>query len=387
MNENKINIKSRNNLAFSTHNSAFKRLGDYIQLVDKRNKDLAVTNLLGVSIQKKFIKSIANITGTNMSVYRIIKRNQFAFSPVTSRNGEKITVALLKDVEEAILSPAYQVFEVKNKNELIPEYLFIWFNRSEFDRYTRFNSWGSARETFNWDDMCEVRLPIPDIETQRKYVALYNGLLNNQKVYENSLADLQLICDTFIEDLIKTEEPKLLGDYIQQSDERNNDLIIDNLLGISVNKIFIPTKSKKERLNLSNYKVVRLRQFGYVSVTSRNGEKISIAILDGEAGLVSSTYTVFKVKDTEELLPEYLYLFFQRTEFDRYARFNSWGSARETFDWTEMCNVKLPIPDIKIQEAIVTIYHTLETRKRINEQLKNSIKPLCPVLMRGVVEN
>ncbi len=376
----------KSNSSFSTHHSSFKRLGDYIQLVNNRNKDLSVSNLLGVSIKKKFIPSIANTTNTDMSVYRKIKRNQFAFSPVTSRNGEKITIALLKEVDEAILSPAYQVFEIIDMSELIPEYLFVWFNRSEFDRYARFNSWGSARETFDWDTMCEVRLPIPDIEEQKKYVALYKGLLNNQKVYENSLGDLQLICDTYLEDLIKTEEPKLLGDYIQQSDERNTDLEIDNLLGISVNKIFIPTKSKKERLNLSNYKVVRPRQFGYVSVTSRNGEKISIAILDGEVGLISSTYTVFEVKDTKELLPEYLYLFFQRTEFDRYARFNSWGSARETFDWAEMCNVKLPIPDIKIQEAIVTIYHTLETRKRINEQLKASIKPLCPVLMRGVVE-
>jgi len=147
--------------------SSYKRLGDYILLVDNRNKDLAVSNLLGVSIQKKFIVSIANTTGTDMSVYRRIKKNQFAFSPVTSRNGEKITVALLKDAEEAILSPAYQVFEVKDKTKLIPEYLFIWFNRSEFDRYTRFNSWGSARETFNWEDMCDVRLPIPHIDEQK----------------------------------------------------------------------------------------------------------------------------------------------------------------------------------------------------------------------------
>ncbi|MEA1981726.1 MAG: restriction endonuclease subunit S, partial [candidate division Zixibacteria bacterium] len=109
----------------------YKRLGDYIQLVDKRNKDLAVTNLLGVSIQKKFIISIANTTGTDMSNYRVIENNQFAYSPVTSRNGEKITVALLKNDDKAILSPAYTVFEVKDDNELIPEYIFIWFNRSE----------------------------------------------------------------------------------------------------------------------------------------------------------------------------------------------------------------------------------------------------------------
>ena len=124
-----------------------------------------------------------------------------------------------------------------------------------------------------------------------------------------------------------------------------------------------------------------------MSVTSRNGGKISIAILEGEPGLVSSTYTVFEVKNINELLPEYLYLYFQRTEFDRYARFNSWGSARETFDWLDMCDVQLPIPSIEIQEAILTIYHTLQIRKRINEQLKESIKPLCPVLMKGVVES
>lgn len=366
---------------------SFKRIGDYLKLVDTRNVDLSITTLLGVSIQKIFIPTKANVTNTDMSVYRVIKRNQFAYSPVTSRNGEKLTIALLKEVGEAIISPAYQVFEVIDENQLIPEYLLICFNRPEFDRYARFNSWGSARETFDWETLCDVRIPIPEIDEQRKFVVLYNGLLNNQKVYESSLEDLQLICDTYIENLIKTEDPKTLGEYIEQSDERNNDLKIDNLIGISVNKVFMETKSNKERLDLSNYKIVRSREFGYVSVTSRNGEKISIAILDGEAGLVSSTYTVFRVKETSILLPEYLFLFFKRTEFDRYARFNSWGSARETFDWADMCNVKLPIPDIKVQEAIVTIYHTLETRKRINEQLKNTIKPLCPVLMKGVVES
>ena len=366
---------------------SYKRLGDYIQLVNNKNKDLSVSNLLGVSIQKKFITSIANTTNTDMSVYRKIKREQFAFSPVTSRNGEKITIALLKEVDEAILSPAYQVFEVKDNTELIPEYLFIWFNRSEFDRYTRFNSWGSARETFNWDDLCDVEIPIPDIDVQKKYVALYKGLLTNQKVYENSLDDLQLICDTYIEDLIKNETPKTLGDYIQQSDERNSDLKVSFLQGVSTSKVLINSKANTSGVSFHNYKIVRNGQFVYVADTSRRGEKIALAMNSSEDCIVSSIYTVFEVKDAQVLLPEYLYLFFQRTEFDRYARFNSWGSARETFDWAEMCDVKLPIPDIKIQESIVTIYHTLEARKNINDQLKESIKPLCPVLMKGVLES
>lgn len=366
---------------------SYKRLGDYIQLVDNRNKDLKVTNLLGINITKNFMPSVANVSGTDLSKYKIIKKGQFAYSAMQVGRDETIRLALYTDDEPAIISPAYLVIESRDENELIPEYMMMWFQRPESDRYGWFISDSSVRASLDWERFCEIEIPIPDIHEQRKYVALYKGLLTNQKVYENSLEDLQLICDTYIEDLIKKEPLKRLGEYIQQSDERNRDLETDNLLGISVNKIFIPTKSNKSRLDLSKYKVVRPRQFGYVSVTSRNGEKISIAILDGEAGLVSSTYTVFKVKDFDELLPEYLSLYFQRTEFDRYARFNSWGSARETFDWADMCDVKLPIPSIEKQEAIVTIYHTLETRKRINEQLKESIKPLCPVLMKGVVES
>lgn len=365
---------------------SYKRIGDYIQLVDKRNYDFSISLLRGVSTTKKLIESVANMSGVSLSGYKVVEKGQFVYVADTSRRSEKIAIALNGN-QPCIVSIIYTVFEVMDINDLLPEYLLIWFNRSEFDRFARFNSWGSARETFDWIDMCNVQMPIPHIDEQRKVVSLYNGLVNNQKSYENSLLDLQLICDTYIENLIKTEKIEILKEYIEQSDERNTNLKNDNLLGISVNKIFIPTRSQKEKLDLSNYKVVRPREFGYVSVTSRNGEKISIAILDDEAGLVSSTYTVFRIKNISKILPEYLFLWFSRPEFDRYARFHSWGSARETFDWSDMCNVQLPIPDIKIQEAIVTTYHTLETRKRINEQLKNTIKPLCPVLMKGVVEN
>lgn len=366
---------------------SYKPIGKYIQLVDNRNVDLAVTNLLGINITKNFMPSVANVSGTDLSKYKIIEKGQFAYSAMQVGRDETIRIALYTADEPAIISPAYSVIEVIDENELLPEYMMMWFQRPESDRYGWFISDSSVRASLDYDRLCEIEIPIPHINEQRKYVNLYKGLLNNQKTYENSLEDLQLICDTYIEDLIKTQEPKTLGTYIQQSDERNTGLEIDNLLGISVNKVFMPSKANQNGLNLSNYKIVRERQFGYVSVTSRNGEKISIALLEGEAGIVSSTYTVFEVIDKTVLLPEYLFLFFKRSEFDRYARFNSWGSARETFDWDEMYSVQLPIPDIKVQEAIVTIYHTLETRKRINEQLKDSIKPLCPVLMRGVVEN
>jgi type I restriction enzyme S subunit len=366
---------------------SYKRLGDYIQLVDNRNKDLKVTNLLGINITKNFMPSVANVSGTDLSKYKIIQKGQFAYSTMQVGRDETIRLALYTDEEPAIISPAYIVIKSKDESELVPEYMMMWFHRTESDRYGWFISDSSVRASLDWERFCDIIIPIPDIAEQRKYVALYKGLLTNQKTYENSLEDLQLICDTYIEDLIKKEPLKRLGEYIQQSDERNRDLQVSFLQGVSTSKVLIETKANTNGINFSNYKVVRTGEFVYVADTSRRGDKIALAMNSAKPCIVSAIYTVFKVIKPEELLPEYLYLYFQRTEFDRYARFNSWGSARETFDWADMCDVKLPIPSIEKQEAIVTIYHTLQTRKRINEQLKESIKPLCPVLMKGVVES
>lgn len=363
----------------------YKRLGDYIRLVDNRNTDGAVTHLRGVSTTKQLIPSVANMTGVDITKYKVVKRGQFVYVADTSRRGEKIALAFNYE-EDCIVSSIYTTFEVTDTSELIPEFLFIYFNRAEFDRYARFNSWGSARETFDWETMCDVRLPIPDIEEQRKYVGIYKGLLNNQKAYEKSLDDLQLICDTKIQDLINKGELKTLGDYIQQSDERNTDLNVTRLQGVSTAKKLIESKANTTGVNFAKYKIVRTGQFVYVADTSRRGDKIALAMNWEDDCIVSAIYTVFEVIDKGVLLPEYLYLYFQRPEFDRYARFNSWGSARETFDWDEMCRVKLPIPRMEVQKAIVTIYHTLQTRKRINEQLKDTIKPLCPILMKGVLD-
>jgi len=365
--------------------SNYKRLGDYIQPVDIRNTNLSVSYLRGISTAKMLIESKANMTGVDTSGYKIVGSRQFVYTADTSRRGDKMAMAF-NTGKPCIVSSIYTVFQVLDENVLLPEYLFLWFKRAEFDRYARFHSWGSARETFDWDEMCDVRLPIPDITKQRKYVALYKALQKNQQAYEKTLYDLQLICNSFMEAMKDSEPHKPLVNYIRQSDERNRDLANDNLRAISVNKKFMATKSKKERLNLSGYKIIQPRQFGYVTVTSRNGEKISIAILEDKPCIVSSTYCVFEVIDKEELLPEYLFLWFKRSEFDRYARFHSWGSARETFDWADMCNVNLPIPDIDVQESIVAIHHTLETRKRLNNELKAQIQNLCPILIRGVVE-
>ena len=175
----------------------YKRLGDYIQQVNVRNTALEVDTLLGVSITKKLIPSIANTIGTDMSVYKIIKRQQFAYGTVTSRNGDKISIALADEHDKALVSQIYVVFEVIDKDELLPEYLMMWFSRPEFDRYARYHSHGSTRETFDWDNMCEVQLPIPSIDKQREIVAEYQSIENkitiNNQICEKLEATAQAL--------------------------------------------------------------------------------------------------------------------------------------------------------------------------------------------------
>lgn len=190
--------------------SNYKRLGDYIRQVDVRNRDLAVDNLLGLSISKQFIPSIANTIGTDMANYKVVQPRQFGYVPVTSRNGDKITVALYEGDKPCIISQAYIVFEVTDTDQLLPEYLMMWFRRPEFDRYARFKSHGSAREVFEWDEMCDVMLPVPLIEEQRKIVAEYQDverrIENNRRLIASLESTAQTIYRKMFVDNIDPED-------------------------------------------------------------------------------------------------------------------------------------------------------------------------------------
>ena len=203
-----------------------KRLGDYIREVNVRNRDEKVTNLLGVSISKVFIPSIANTIGTDMSTYRIITKRQFAYCPVTSRNGDKITVALYNGNEPAIISQAYAVFEIVDHDRLLPEYLMMWFRRPEFDRYARFHSHGSAREVFDWDELCDTKVPIPSIEEQREIVSEYETLTNRIRINEQMISKLEDTAQTlyrkmFVDGIDKENLPEgwrmgKIGDFCKK---------------------------------------------------------------------------------------------------------------------------------------------------------------------------
>lgn len=177
----------------------YRLLGDFIRQVDVRNTDGKEENLLGVSVQKMFIPSIANTVGTDFTKYKVVKRGQFTYIPDTSRRGDKIGIALLTDYDEGLVSNIYTVFEVKDENELLPEYLMLWFSRPEFDRYARFKSHGSVREIMDWDEMCKVELPVPFIEKQRSIVKAYNTITDRielkRKINDNLEAQTQALFD------------------------------------------------------------------------------------------------------------------------------------------------------------------------------------------------
>lgn len=234
-----------------------------------------------------------------------------------------------------------------------------------------------------------MEVDFPPLQIQQKYVDFYNAMLANQQSYERGLEDLKLVCDAYIDDLRKKLSHRKLGSYISMSENKNEDLVygIDAVRGISIEKKFIDTKANMEGVSLKPYAIVNPNEFAYVTVTSRNGEKISLARNNSnDVYICSSSYIVFRVNDTRELLPEYLSMLFERSEFNRYSRFNSWGSARETFDWEEMCDVRIPVPDIKIQQDIVNIFKAYNVRKDINEKLKAQIKDICPILIKGSIE-
>lgn len=364
------------------------RIGDLISVVDERN-DIGIREFYGININKEFMPTVANTEGLDETKYKVVRKNRFVYSGMQTGRDECIRISMYTKDSPILVSPAYTTFEVTSLDTVIPLYFFMKFLTKERDRYGAFCSDGSIRSNLDWDVFCDIEIELPSIKIQQKYVDVYNAMLANQQSYERGLEDLKLVCDAYIDEIRKKLPHIELGNYISLCDSKNDKLEygINSVRGISIEKKFIDTKANMEGVSLKPYSVVKPNEFAYVTVTSRNGDKISLARnSSNEAYICSSSYIVFKVNKPEELLPEYLSMLFERDEFDRYSRFNSWGSAREIFDWEEMCNVKIPLPHIEIQRDIVNIFEACNERKGINEKLKTQIKDICPILIKGSIE-
>lgn len=361
------------------------KLGNLVEISESKNIDnkYGIDDVKGISIQKRFIETKADVEGVSLKPYLLVKPDDFAYVTVTSRNGEKITLAHNTTKDTYIVSSSYVVFRVVRKDILLSDYLFMYFNRPEFDRYSRFNSWGSARETFSWEEMCDIELELPSIEVQRKYVEIYKGMVDNQIAYETGLEDLKLVCDGFVENLKKTVSTKPIGQFIVELSKKN-DGTIALAQGVDVNLQFIPAKREAE--DKESGKIVHNGEFAFNKVVKCNGTKLPIALRKGPTCFISGSYTVFKVTDENKIIPEYLMLWMSREETQRKCGFNAWGSTRDVLPFEELCQLEIPYPSIQVQKAIVDIYNAYILRKEINEQLKQQIKNICPILIKGAAE-
>lgn len=364
------------------------KLGTLIEPVENRNSNeqYSLEHVRGIATSKIFIDTKANMDGVPLTSYKIVEPDMFAFVSDTSRRGDKISLAYNDSEIPYLVSSISTVFQISNKNELLSDFLFIYFNRPEFDRYTRFNSWGSARETFSWEDMCDIDIELPPLAIQQKYVDIYKAMVENQQTYERGLDDLKKSFEVLIDKYKHNANKIAVGNILNEIDCRNNDGSIKDVQGINITKQFMPSVANTFEVDLSKYKLVKNGQFAFSGMQTGRDECIRIALYRGEEPIIiSPAYTVLEAQD-KSVLPEYIMMWFSRKEIDRLGWFYSDASIRTNLDMDRFYEIKIPVPDTKIQQSIVNIYNAYNKRKEINEKLKAQIKEICPILIKGSIE-
>jgi len=364
------------------------KLGSLIEKIERKNYDLKFTvdDVCGVSAQKTLMPTKADINGRNISVFSILQPNEFVYNRRTTRMGDRICIAYNDTKQSYILTEDYILFFVKNEDALLPQYLYMFFNRPEFDRYARTNSWGSATELFSWEEMCDVDIEVPPLPIQQKYVDIYKAMVANQQSYARGLDDLKLSFDAFLDKVKHASQNKAVGELLKEVDCRNAGGKITDVQGININKQFMPSVADIFGVNLENYKVVRKGQFAYSGMQTGRDECIRIALYTGDPPIIiSPAYSVFEVKD-ETVLADYIMVWFSRAESDRRGWFMSDSSIRTNLDLDRFYEIQIPVPNDGMQRSIVELYSVYIARRRISEQLKAQIKDICPILIKGSLE-
>ena len=360
------------------------KLGDYIERSTENNSDLKYGEELitGVNSSGVFASPKGSTHGVDLKPYKIVNNGAFVYNPTRLNLGS----LAYRTEGLCIVSHLYMIFYLTDEGKKIidPQWLYIYFHRDEFKREVTFRNFGSQRPEFNFNDMSDIIVPLPDIKTQQKYVDVYNAMLANQQSYERGLDDLKLTCDAYIEELRRKTPCQAIGPYIDFVNESNSEYVYTHVQGVESSGSFMDTRANMQGVDIGKYTVVHKGNIAYNPSRINIG---SIAIYTGdEPCVVSPMYSVFKVIDTDKVLPEYLMLWFGRTEFQRYTWYYAAGSVRDTFDFNLMQEVKFPIPSIETQKDIVDILTAYNTRKEINEKLKSQIKNICPILIKGSIE-
>lgn len=366
------------------------KLGKYIELYSERCNVANLTNddISGVNKEKEFFEP-SNQVGSDTSAYKIVPPKHFACNLMHVGRDVVLPIAYNHSQKNKIVSPAYFVFKFKDNNEILSDYFFIYLKSEERDRYFWFNTDSSIRDGMSWDDFINVEIELPPIDIQQKYVDIYNAMLENQKCYERGLDDLKLVCDANIDKYKHNSANEFIGKLIEPVSETNSGLIYtsNDVIGMTITKEIIPTKADINKTDLSKFVVVKPNEFVYNPRT--HGKKIGFGYNNtNKTFIISWNNIAFRIKSSKKniILSDYLFLHFKRDEWDRAACFQSWGSSTEVFSWDTLCEMDIPIPSLEIQQDIVNIYNAYNERKEINETLKAQIKDICPILIKGSIE-
>ena len=371
--------------------SNWKLLGEFIDecCIKCGGGDVEVS---GVDINKQFISTRANLDGTDISKYYVVPKRCFACNLMHIGRDERLPIAYNATGDKIVVTSAYYVFKIKDdkRDELLDEFLYIILSSKELDRLTWFYTDSSIRGNLKAARFMDIRIPVPDIKVQRSVVAAWQGLREMQAQNERLAATLMPLCRSYLQDLKHKYKAVEIGEFIEQCDERNSDGTYgeDFVRGIATSKELIATKANLDGVSLTSYKLVKPGEFAYVPDTSRRGDKISLGRNEeNNPVLVSSISCVFRIKGHDQLDPGYLSMLFRRAEFDRYARFNSWGSAREAFSIADMRRVKIPLPPMEVQRAIVEVFQAAQSARRTAERAAALSKGICPALIQKAIHS
>ena len=362
------------------------RLGDYIERSTKNNSDLKYGEdlITGVNSTGVFAEPKGSTLGVDLKPYKIVENGAFVYNPTRLDVGS----LAYRTQGLCIVSHLYMVFYLtdEGKRKIDPQYLYMYFHRDEFRREVTFRNFGSQRPEFNFNDMSDIIIPLPDIETQRKYVGIYNSMIENQQCYERGLDDLKIAFEAVIEEHKHTAPKKNVGSLLREIDCRNEDGFITEVKGINITKQFMPSVANTNGVDLKKYKLVKTGQFAFSGMQTGRDECIRIALYNGEEPIIiSPAYTVLELKDST-VFSEYVMMWFLRKQVDRLGWFMSDASIRSNLDMDRFYAIEIPIPDYKIQKSIVEIFHAYNERRDINERLKSQIKDICPILIKGSIE-
>ena len=359
------------------------RIGSFISVCDKKNKSNLDLPVYGINKENEFMPTVANMTGVDTSKYKLLTRGVFAFNGMHVGRDVAVPIGKYDFDFDALISPAYTTFTVDETKGILEEYFEVFIRLDEFDRLAWFYCDSSVRGGLEWKRFLDIEIPKPSPEEQQKVVNVWKACREIKEQNEAKAAPLMQLCQSYIQELKHKYPAKEIGPYIHRIDERNTDKSIKEVRSVSVTKDFNETNAKVDKNNLGNYKIVRENQISFVQTTGN--EKCLCAAINhlGFPVVVTSVNEVFETDDNY-LVADYLHMIFRRKETDRYARFHSWGSARETFTWEDMKRFSVPLPPTDVQRAIVNIYKCANEAKQIAAEADRLSREVCPALLQHI---